>query len=162
VTVPRLKKKNTDRHLWNPKSPPLDPVDTSYCWLAVSTIQGCSKRSIHFRKFILQVLLNTWRCAIYRLKGELSELFSHITSTRCEPHVWRGNVKSIIQLFTHSSQHVTGNSSHSLSDAPLQTIDIRTLRDFLSIRTQDMTLASVFFLNKFLEVYTSFWITLYM
>jgi hypothetical protein len=52
-------------------------------------------------------------------------------------------VKSIIQLFPHSSQHVTGNSSYSLSDVPLQIIDIRTLRDFLSIRTQDMDLALV-------------------
>jgi hypothetical protein len=46
------------------------------------------------------------------------------------------DVKSIIQLFPYSLQHVTGNSSHSLSDVPLQVIDIRTLRDFLSIRTQ--------------------------
>jgi hypothetical protein len=53
------------------------------------------------------------------------------------------DVKSIIQLFPHSSQHVTGNSSHNLSDAPLQIIDIRNLRDFPSIRTQDMDLASV-------------------
>jgi hypothetical protein len=53
------------------------------------------------------------------------------------------DVKSIIQLFPHSSQHVTGNSSHSLSDVPLQIIDIRTLRGFLSIRAQDMDLASV-------------------
>jgi hypothetical protein len=53
------------------------------------------------------------------------------------------DVKSIIQLFPHSSQHVTSNSSHSLSDVPLQIIDIRTLRDSLSIRTQDMDLASV-------------------
>jgi hypothetical protein len=53
------------------------------------------------------------------------------------------DVKSIIQLFLHSSQHVTGNSSHSLSDAPLQIIDIRTLRDFLSTRIQDMDLVSV-------------------
>jgi hypothetical protein len=57
------------------------------------------------------------------------------------------DVKSIIQLFPHSSQHVTGNSSHSLSDAPLQIIDIRTLRDLLSIRTQDMDLASVVFVK---------------
>jgi hypothetical protein len=57
------------------------------------------------------------------------------------------DVKSIIQLFPHSSQHVTGNSSHSLSDAPLQIIDIRTLRDFLSIRTQDMDLASAVFVK---------------
>jgi hypothetical protein len=54
-------------------------------------------------------------------------------------------VKSIIQLFPHSSQHVTGNSSHSLSDAPLQIVDIRTLRYFRSIRTQIMDLASVVF-----------------
>jgi hypothetical protein len=53
------------------------------------------------------------------------------------------DVKSIIQLFPHSSQHVTGYSSYSLSDALLQIIDIRTLRDFLSICTQDMGLASV-------------------
>jgi hypothetical protein len=33
-------------------------------------------------------------------------------------------VKSIIQLFPHSSQHYIGNSSHSLSDAPLQIINI--------------------------------------
>jgi hypothetical protein len=57
------------------------------------------------------------------------------------------DVKSIIQLFPHSSQHVTGNSSHSLSDAPLQIIDIRTLRDFLSIHTQDMDLAPVVFVK---------------
>jgi hypothetical protein len=102
-------------------------------------IQGYPNISIHFEKFILQVLLNTWRrycdlffglypsslCfvittfrgmalpqskgepnllgpidraesrwiwwrAIYRLKGELSKLFSHLTGTRCEPQVWRG------------------------------------------------------------------------
>jgi hypothetical protein len=64
------------------------------------------------------------------------------------------DVKSIIQLFPHLSQHVTGNSSHSLSDAQLQIIDIRTLRDFLSIRTQDMNLASVVFGKiNFLGVY---------
>jgi hypothetical protein len=57
------------------------------------------------------------------------------------------DIKSIIQLFPHSSQHVTGNSSHSLSDAPLQIIDIRTLKDFLSIRTQDMDLATVVFIK---------------
>jgi hypothetical protein len=57
------------------------------------------------------------------------------------------DVKKIIQLFPHSSQHVTGNSSHSLRDAPLQIIDIRTLRDFLSICPQDMDLASVVFVK---------------
>jgi hypothetical protein len=53
-------------------------------------IQGYWKRSINFQEFILQVLLNIWRRAIYRLKGEHTKLFSHLTSTRCEPHMWRG------------------------------------------------------------------------
>jgi hypothetical protein len=57
------------------------------------------------------------------------------------------DVKLIIQLFPHSSQHVTGNSSHSLSDVPLQIINIRTLRDFLFILTQDMDLTSVVFVK---------------
>jgi hypothetical protein len=53
-------------------------------------IQGYSERSIHFQKCIFQVPLHIWRCAIYRLKGELSKLFSNLTNTGCEPHVWRG------------------------------------------------------------------------
>jgi hypothetical protein len=57
------------------------------------------------------------------------------------------DVKSIIQLFPHPSQHVTGNSSHSLRDLPLQIIDIKTLREFLSIHTQDMDLTSVVFVK---------------
>jgi hypothetical protein len=57
------------------------------------------------------------------------------------------DVKSIIQLFPHSSQHVTGNSSHNLSDVPLQIIDIRTVRYLLSIHTQDVDLASVVFVK---------------
>jgi hypothetical protein len=52
-----------------------------------------------------------------------------------------------MQLFPHQSQHVTGKSSHSLSDAPRQIIDIRTLRDFLSIPTQDMDLMSAGFVK---------------
>jgi hypothetical protein len=58
--------------------------------LSWESVQGYSKRSIHFQKFILKVLLNIWRRAIYRLKGRLSRLFSHLTSTRYEPYVWRG------------------------------------------------------------------------
>jgi hypothetical protein len=57
------------------------------------------------------------------------------------------DVKSIIQLFPHSLQHVPGNSSHSLSDAPLRIIAIRTSRDFRSIHTQDMDLVSVGFVK---------------
>jgi hypothetical protein len=110
-------------------------------------VQGYSKRSIHFQKFILQVPLNIWRRAIYRLKGELSKLFSTSQALDVSPTCNAADVKSIIQLFPHSSQHVTGNSGHSLSDALLQIINIRSLRDFLSIRTQDMDLASVVFVK---------------
>jgi hypothetical protein len=56
----------------------------------ICIIQGYSNISTNFQKFILQVLLNIRRRAIYRLKGELSKLFSHFTNTQCEPHVWRG------------------------------------------------------------------------
>jgi hypothetical protein len=61
------------------------------------------------------------------------------------------DVTSIIQLFSQSSQHVTGNNSHSLCDMPLQIIDIRTLTDFLSIRTKDMDLTSVVFVKYIFE-----------
>jgi hypothetical protein len=74
-------------------------------------------------------------------------LQAHNVSPTCDA----ADVKSIIQLFPHSSQHVTGNSSHSLSDAPLQIIDIGTLRDFLSIRSQDMDLVSVVFVKLIFE-----------
>jgi hypothetical protein len=57
------------------------------------------------------------------------------------------DVKSIIQLFPYSSQHATGNTSHSLSDKPLKIIEIKTFRDFLPIRTQDMDLASAVFVK---------------
>jgi hypothetical protein len=61
------------------------------------------------------------------------------------------DVKSIIQLIPHSSQDVTGNSSHSLSDAPLHIIDIRNLKDLISVRTQDMDLAKVVFVKYIFE-----------
>jgi hypothetical protein len=77
------------------------------------------------------------------LKGEISSYFYILQALDVSPKCDVADVKSIIQLFPHSSQHVTGNSSHSLSDVQLQIIDIGTLRDFLSIRTQDMDLASV-------------------
>jgi hypothetical protein len=59
------------------------------------------------------------------------------------------DVKSKIQLLPHSTQHVTGKSSHILSDVPLQIIDIRTLKDFLSIRTKDMDSRQQFCKNIF-------------
>jgi hypothetical protein len=112
-------------------------------------IQGYSKGSINFQKFILQVLLGIWLDWRENSQSYVHTLQALDVNPTCDVTY----VKSIIQLFPHSSQHVTGNSSHSLSDAPLQITDIRTLRDFLSIRTQDIDLASVVFV-KFLKVYT--------
>jgi hypothetical protein len=77
------------------------------------------------------------------LKVILTLLQALDVSSTCDA----ADVKSIIQLFLYSSQHVTGNSSHSLRDAPLQITDKRTLRDFLSIRTHDMDLTSVLFVK---------------
>jgi hypothetical protein len=79
----------------------------------------------------------------YKLKENSQSYFHTLQALDVSPTCDAADVKSIIQLFPHSSQHVTGNSSHSLSDAPLQIIDMRTLRDLLSIRTQDMDLASI-------------------
>jgi hypothetical protein len=79
---------------------------------------------------------------------ESSQSYFHtLQALDMSPTCDAADVKSIIQLFPHSSQHVTGYSSHSLSDAPLQMKDIRTLRDFLSIRTQYMDLTSVVFVK---------------
>jgi hypothetical protein len=78
-------------------------------------------------------------------------LFHILQALNVSPTCDAADIKSIIQLFRHSSQHVTGNSSHSLSDAPLQIIDIRNLRDFLSVRTQDMDLESVIFIKQIVE-----------
>jgi hypothetical protein len=121
-------------------------------------IQGYSKRSINFQKFILQVLLNIWRRAVcvcvcvciyiyIDWRENFQRYFHTLQTLDVSPTCDAADVKLIIQLFPHSSQHVTGNSGHSLSDAPLQIIDIRTLRHFLSIRTQDMDLVSVVFVK---------------
>jgi hypothetical protein len=40
---------------------------------AAETIQGYSKRSIHFQKFILQKPLTLNPCPVYRWKGNLSK-----------------------------------------------------------------------------------------
>jgi hypothetical protein len=100
-----------------------------------------------FKKFILQVLMNVWRRAIKGGRENSQSYFHTLQALDVSPTCDAADVKSIIQLFPHLLQHVTGNSSHSLSDAPLQIIDIRTLRDFLSISTQDMDLASVVFVK---------------
>jgi hypothetical protein len=125
---------------------PLYSVQTGLAFYTWYEIQGYSKRSIHFQKFVSQVLLNTWRRSIFRLKGELSKLFSRLTSTRCAPHVQRGRCQ-----IDNPALRTLVAACHSLSDAPLQIIDIRTLRDFLSIRTQDMDLASVVFVKLIFE-----------
>jgi hypothetical protein len=110
-------------------------------------IQGCSKRSIHFQKFILQVLLNIWRRTICRLQGELSKLCSHLTITRCEPHVRRGRCQ--IDNPALLTLHVTplGRQNYCVRTWHLVEIQIRTLRDFLSICTPDMGSASVVFVK---------------
>jgi hypothetical protein len=73
-------------------------------------------------------------CCIY-IDGRILEVFRTLQALDVSPMCDATDVRSIIQLFPYSSQHVTGNSSHSLRDVPLQIIDIRTMRDFLSIRT---------------------------
>jgi hypothetical protein len=57
------------------------------------------------------------------------------------------DVRSIIQLFPHLSRHIKVTAATASCDVQLQIIDIRTLSDFLSIRTQDMDLASVVFIK---------------
>jgi hypothetical protein len=85
---------------------------------------------------------------LYIDQRETSQSYFHtLQALDVSPTCDAADVKSIIWLFPHSSQHVTGKSSHNLSDAPLQIIDIRTLRDFLSTHTQDMDLASVVFVK---------------
>jgi hypothetical protein len=93
-------------------------------------IQGYSKRSIHFQKFILQVLLNIWRRAIYKLKGEFSKLCSHLTSTRYEPHVWRGRCK--IDNIALSALHITplGRQNYCVCTWHLAEIQTRTFERF--------------------------------
>jgi hypothetical protein len=92
-----------------------------------------------------------WWRVICRLKGNSQSYFHTLQVLDVSPTCDAADVKSVIQLFPHSSQHVTGNSSHSFSDAPLQIIDIGTLRDFFSIRTQDMDLESVVFVKQIFE-----------
>jgi hypothetical protein len=138
--------------------------------------------------------IGLWRRAIYRLKGELSKLFSHLTSTRCGPHVWRGRRQidnPALPTLVSVVERLPGWRIHSITwpKMSLQTwhlrclgefqkrklspvrlspfwtqlpladriivcapdtwreIQIRTLRDFLSTRTQDMDLASVIFVK---------------
>jgi hypothetical protein len=102
----------------------------------------CTYKNLFYKYYWTydDVLYMDWR--------ENSQSYFHpLQSFDVSPTCDAADAKSIIQLFPHSSKHVTGDSSHSLSDVPLQIIDIGTLRDFLSIRTQDMDLASVVFVK---------------
>jgi hypothetical protein len=122
-------------------------VQTQKHVVTAVAVQGYSKRSIHFKKIILLVLLNIWRRAVYRLKWELSKLFSHLTSTRCEPHVWRGRCE--IDNPALPTLHILRLADRIIACAPgtWREIRIRILSDFLSVRTQDMNLASVAFVK---------------
>jgi hypothetical protein len=99
-----------------------------------------------FKMYFTSTIEHMAMCYIQTEGRTLKVIFTPYKQSMWAPRVTR-QVKSIIQPFPHSSQHVTGNSSHSVSDAPLQIIDIRTLRDFLSIRTQDMDIPSVVFVK---------------
>jgi adenine-specific DNA methylase len=114
-------------------------------------MQGYSKRSINFKKIFLKYYWTHGDVLYIDWRENSQSYFHNLQALDVTPTCDAADVKSIIQLFPHSSQHVTGNSSHSLSDAPLQIIDIRTLRDFLSIRTQDMDLASLVFVKYIFE-----------
>jgi hypothetical protein len=61
------------------------------------------------------------------------------------------DVKSIIQLFPHSSQHVTVTAATASVMRRFRSSISKLLRDFLSIRTQDMDLASVIFVKYIFE-----------
>jgi hypothetical protein len=95
--------------------------------------------------------LNIWRCAMYRLKGELSMLFSHLTITRCEPHVWRGRYQidntalPTVVAVCHREQQPQPQWC-SASDHRYQNFE-----RFLSIHTQDMNLTSVVFVKYIFE-----------
>jgi hypothetical protein len=99
----------------------------------VTQKKGHTSKNLFFKHYwtYSDVLYIDWR--------ENSQSYFHTLQAPDVSPTWdAADVKSIIQLFPHSSQHATGNNSHSLRDAPLQIIDIKTLRDFLSVRTQDM------------------------
>jgi hypothetical protein len=122
-------------------------------WLNRIDVQGYSNRSIHFQKIYFFNYYWTYGDVLYTIEWrENSQSYFHTSqavdvSLTCDA----ADVKSIINFFPHSSQNFTGNGSHGLSDAPLQIIDIRILRDFLSICTQDMDLASVVFVKQLFE-----------
>jgi hypothetical protein len=110
-------------------------------------IQGYSKRSTHIQNFFYKCYWTHGDVLYIDWRENSQSYFNTLQALDVSPTRDAADVKSIIQLFPHSSQHVTGDSSHSLSDAPLRITDIGTLRDLLSIRTQDMDLASVVFVK---------------
>jgi hypothetical protein len=113
-----------------------------------SSLYRVIKKEVYTFKNVFYKHYWTYGDVLYIDWRETSQSYFHtLQAFDVSPTCDAADVKSIIQLFPHSSQHVTGNSSHGLSDLLLQIIDIRTLRDFLSIRTQDMDLTSVVFVK---------------
>jgi hypothetical protein len=107
---------------------------------------GLFKKEVHTFKNVFYKYFWTYGDMLYiDWRKNCQSYFHTLQALDVSPTCNAADVKSIIQFFPHTSQHVTGNSSDSLSDAPLQISDIRTLRDFISIRTQDLDLASVVF-----------------
>jgi hypothetical protein len=98
-------------------------------------VQGYSKRSIHLQKFVSKYCW-TYGDVLYIDWRENSQSYFHTlqaldVSLTCDA----ADVKSIIQLFPHSSQHATGNSGHSISDASLKILMSELWEiSFLSVR----------------------------
>jgi hypothetical protein len=104
---------------------------------------GLLKKEVYVLKNLFYKYCWTYDNVLYIDWRENSQSYFHTLQTLdVSPTCDAAGVKSKIQLFPHLSQHVTSNS---LCDAPFQIIYIRTLRDLLSIRTQDMDSTSVVF-----------------
>jgi hypothetical protein len=81
-----------------------------YCsvpaYLKSHKIQSYSKKKYALSKiYFTSTIEHMATCYIYILKGKPSKLLSHLTSTRCEPHVWRGRCQ--IDNPTLRTLHIT-------------------------------------------------------
>jgi hypothetical protein len=108
---------------------------------------GLLKKKYTFSKIYFTSTIGHMAMCYVSTEGRTQTYFHTLQALDVSATCDAADVKSIIQLFPHLLQHATGNSSHSLSDVPLQIIHIRTLRDLLSIRIQDMDLVSVVFVK---------------
>jgi hypothetical protein len=83
------------------------------------------KKEVYNFKNVFYKYYWTYGDVLYIDWGENSQSYLHtLQALDVSPTCDAADIKSIIQLFPHSSQHVTSNSSHSLSDAPLRIIEI--------------------------------------